>query len=299
MNNNILLSVENVVKKYGDYTALNNASISVPESSIYGLLGPNGAGKTTLMRIINQITAPDSGIVLFEGKKLNKEHIKKIGYLPEERGLYKKMKVGEQALYLAQLKGMPYGEAVKKLKIWFEKLNITSWWNKKVEELSKGMAQKIQFVVTVIHQPRLLIFDEPFSGFDPINASIIRDEIIKLRNDGTTIIFSTHRMESVEEICDHIALINNSKTILEGPIAKIKDDFKDDTYELIIDSNSLIDSEKFDVISSDQNKFKIKINSKDENREFLSLINKNHNIISFKKNLASIEDIFIKSVNDE
>ena len=299
MNNNILLSVENVVKKYGDYTALNNASISVPESSIYGLLGPNGAGKTTLMRIINQITAPDSGIVLFEGKKLNKEHIKKIGYLPEERGLYKKMKVGEQALYLAQLKGMPYGEAVKKLKIWFEKLNITSWWNKKVEELSKGMAQKIQFVVTVIHQPRLLIFDEPFSGFDPINASIIRDEIIKLRNNGTTIIFSTHRMESVEEICDHIALINNSKTILEGPIAKIKDDFKDDTYELIIDSNSLINSEKFDVISSDQNKFKIKINSKDENREFLSLINKNHNIISFKKNLASIEDIFIKSVSDE
>ena len=239
MNNNILLSVENVVKKYGDYTALNNASISVPESSIYGLLGPNGAGKTTLMRIINQITAPDSGIVLFEGKNLNKDHIKKIGYLPEERGLYKKMKVGEQALYLAQLKGMPYSEAAKKLRIWFEKLNITSWWNKKVEELSKGMAQKIQFVVTVIHQPRLLIFDEPFSGFDPINASIIRDEIIKLRNNGTTIIFSTHRMESVEEICDHIALINNSKTILEGPIAKIKDDFKDDTYELIIDSNSI------------------------------------------------------------
>ena len=299
MNNNILLSVENVVKKYGDYMALNNASISVPESSIYGLLGPNGAGKTTLMRIINQITAPDSGIVFFEGKQLNKEHIKKIGYLPEERGLYKKMKVGEQALYLAQLKGMPYVEAVKKLRMWFEKLNITSWWNKKVEELSKGMAQKIQFVVTVIHQPRLLIFDEPFSGFDPINASIIRDEIIKLRNNGTTIIFSTHRMESVEEICDHIALINNSKTILEGPIAKIKDDFKDDTYELIIDSNNLINSEKFDVISSDQNKFKIKINSKDKNREFLSLINKNHNIISFKKNLASIEDIFIKSVNDE
>ena len=299
MNNNILLAVENVVKKYGDYTALNNASISVPESSIYGLLGPNGAGKTTLMRIINQITAPDSGIVLFEGKKLNKEHIKKIGYLPEERGLYKKMKVGEQALYLAQLKGMPYSEAIKKLRIWFEKLNITSWWNKKVEELSKGMAQKIQFVVTVIHQPRLLIFDEPFSGFDPINASIIRDEIIKLRNNGTTIIFSTHRMESVEEICDHIALINNSKTILEGPIAKIKDDFKDDTYELIIESNNLINSEKFDVISSNQNKFKIKINSKDENREFLSLINKNHNIISFKKNLASIEDIFIKSVSNE
>ena len=299
MSNKVLLSVENVVKKYGDYMALNNANISVPNYSIYGLLGPNGAGKTTLMRIINQITAPDSGIVLFEGKQLNKEHIKKIGYLPEERGLYKKMKVGEQALYLAQLKGMPYSEALKKLKIWFEKLNITSWWNKKVEELSKGMAQKIQFVVTVIHQPKLLIFDEPFSGFDPINASIIRDEIIKLRNDGTTIIFSTHRMESVEEICDHIALINNSKTILEGPIAKIKDDFKDDTYELIIDSNKLINSEKFNVISSNQNNFKIKISSKTENREFLSLVNKNHNILSFKKNLASIEDIFIKSVNDE
>ena len=299
MNNKILLSVEDVVKIYGDYTALNNANISVPSSSIYGLLGPNGAGKTTLMRIINQITAPDSGKVLFNGELLNKQHIKEIGYLPEERGLYKKMKVGEQALYLAQLKGMPYNEAIKKLKIWFEKLNITSWWNKKVEELSKGMAQKIQFVVTVIHQPKLLIFDEPFSGFDPINASIIRDEIIKLRNDGTTIIFSTHRMESVEEICDHIALINNSKTILEGPIDKIKDDFKDDTYELIIESNNLLNSEKFDVISSEYNKFKIKIGSGTETREILNLINKNHNILSFKKNIASIEDIFIKSVNNE
>ena len=216
----ILLSAENVIKKYGDYTALDNANISVPKSSIYGLLGPNGAGKTTLMRIINQITAPDSGKVTFEGETLNKKHIKEIGYLPEERGLYKKMKVGEQALYLAQLKGMSYNEAIQKLRIWFERLEISSWWNKKVEELSKGMAQKIQFVVTVIHQPKLLIFDEPFSGFDPINASIIRDEIINLRNNGTTIIFSTHRMESVEEICDHIALINNSKTILEGPIEK-------------------------------------------------------------------------------
>ena len=231
----ILLSAENVVKKYGDYTALDKANISVPKSSIYGLLGPNGAGKTTLMRIINQITAPDSGNVIFEGKTLNKKHIKEIGYLPEERGLYKKMKVGEQALYLAQLKGMSYNEAIQKLRIWFERLEISSWWNKKVEELSKGMAQKIQFVVTVIHQPKLLIFDEPFSGFDPINASIIRDEIINLRNNGTTIIFSTHRMESVEEICDHIALINNSKTILEGPIEKIKNDFKDDSYEIILD----------------------------------------------------------------
>ena len=294
--NDTLLSAEDVVKKYGDYTALNKANISVPKSSIYGLLGPNGAGKTTLMRIINQITAPDSGRVLFDGELLNKEHIKEIGYLPEERGLYKKMKVGDQALYLAQLKGMSYGEAIKKLRFWFEKLDITNWWHKKVEELSKGMAQKIQFVVTVIHQPKLLIFDEPFSGFDPINASIIRDEILNLRNNGTTIIFSTHRMESVEEICDHIALINKSKTILEGPINKIKAEFQDENYEVIIDSNQLRNSEKFDVLSQNKNKFEIKINSKNELKEAIDIINQNHNIISFKKNLASIEDIFIKTV---
>lgn len=294
--NDTLLSAEDVVKKYGDYTALNKANISVPKSSIYGLLGPNGAGKTTLMRIINQITAPDSGRVLFDGKALNKEHIKEIGYLPEERGLYKKMKVGDQALYLAQLKGMSYSEAIKKLRFWFEKLDITSWWHKKVEELSKGMAQKIQFVVTVIHQPKLLIFDEPFSGFDPINASIIRDEILNLRKNGTTIIFSTHRMESVEEICDHIALINKSKTILEGPINKIKAEFQDENYEVIIDSNQLRNSERFDVLSQNKNKFEIKINSKNELKEVIDIINQNHNIISFKKNLASIEDIFIKTV---
>lgn len=292
----ILLSAENVIKKYGDYTALDNANISVPKSSIYGLLGPNGAGKTTLMRIINQITAPDRGKVTFEGETLNKKHIKEIGYLPEERGLYKKMKVGEQALYLAQLKGMSYNEAIQKLRIWFERLEISSWWNKKVEELSKGMAQKIQFVVTVIHQPKLLIFDEPFSGFDPINASIIRDEIINLRNNGTTIIFSTHRMESVEEICDHIALINNSKTILEGPIEKIKNDFKDDSYEIILDTNHLTTSDSFNIVSNLENKFNIKINDSSEIRDILNFINKNHNIISFKKNLATIEDIFIKSV---
>ena len=292
----ILLSAENVVKKYGNYTALDKVNISVPKSSIYGLLGPNGAGKTTLMRIINQITAPDSGKVIFEKEDLNKKHIKKIGYLPEERGLYKKMKVGEQALYLAQLKGMSYNEAIQKLRIWFERLEISSWWNKKVEELSKGMAQKIQFVVTVIHQPKLLIFDEPFSGFDPINASIIRDEIINLRNNGTTIIFSTHRMESVEEICDHIALINNSKTILEGPIEKIKNDFKDDSYEIVLDTNTLISSQKFNIISNIENRYNIKINNNNEIRDILNLINKNHNIISFKKNIASIEDIFIKSV---
>ena len=232
MQDNLLI-VKDVIKQFGNYTALNKVNISVPKGSIYGLLGPNGAGKTTLMRIINQITAPDSGNLLFDGATLAKHHISDIGYLPEERGLYKKMKVGEQAIYLAQLKGMSYHEALNKLKFWFEKLNILSWWNKTVEELSKGMAQKIQFVVTVIHEPKLLIFDEPFSGFDPINAATIRKEILALKEKGTTIIFSTHRMESIEEICNYIALINKSQTILEGPINKIKEQFTNNSYEVI------------------------------------------------------------------
>lgn len=295
----ILLSVEDVVKNYGDYTALDKVSISVPKSSIYGLLGPNGAGKTTLMRIINQITAPDQGKIILNGELLNKKHITDIGYLPEERGLYKKMKVGEQALYLAQLKGMPYSDAIEKLKFWFEKLEITHWWSKRVEELSKGMAQKIQFVVTVIHQPKLLIFDEPFSGFDPINAAIIREEILQLRENGTTIIFSTHRMESVEEICDHIALINNAKTILEGPINKIKADFESDTYLVAIDSDNLKTSADFKIISKENNLFKIKINQDSNINRTIDYINKHHKIISFNKDSAKIEDIFIKSVNNE
>ena len=295
----ILLSVEDVVKNYGDYTALDKVSISVPKSSIYGLLGPNGAGKTTLMRIINQITAPDQGRIVFHDELLNKKHIKDIGYLPEERGLYKKMKVGEQALYLAQLKGMPYNQAIEKLKFWFEKLEITHWWSKRVEELSKGMAQKIQFVVTVIHQPKLLIFDEPFSGFDPINAAIIREEILQLRENGTTIIFSTHRMESVEEICDHIALINNAKTILEGPINEIKADFESETYLVAIDSDNLKTSDDFGIISKENNLFKIKISQDSNINRTIDYINKNHKIISFNKDSAKIEDIFIKSVNNE
>jgi len=295
----ILLSVEDVVKNYGDYTALDKVSISVPKSSIYGLLGPNGAGKTTLMRIINQITAPDQGKIILNGELLNKKHITDIGYLPEERGLYKKMKVGEQALYLAQLKGMPYSDAIEKLKFWFKKLEITHWWSKRVEELSKGMAQKIQFVVTVIHQPKLLIFDEPFSGFDPINAAIIREEILQLRENGTTIIFSTHRMESVEEICDHIALINNAKTILEGPINKIKADFESDTYLVAIDSDNLKTSADFKIISKENNLFKIKINQDSNINRTIDYINKHHKIISFNKDSAKIEDIFIKSVNNE
>ena len=293
-----LLIVKNVVKKYGDYTALTNANISVPKGSIYGLLGPNGAGKTTLMRIINQITAPDSGQVIFDGEQLQKHHISKIGYMPEERGLYKKMKVGEQALYLAQLKGMNYDEALKKLKFWFEKLKIVSWWNKKVEELSKGMAQKVQFVVTVIHAPKLLIFDEPFSGFDPINAAIIRKEIVTLSEKGTTIIFSTHRMESVEEICNHIALIDQSKTILEGAIKNIKEQFTNNNYEVTTANDKLENNDIYNIISSKGNTFRILLNKGKNGKEALNYINTNYEVLSFRKESPTMEEIFIKAVNN-
>jgi len=293
-----LLIVKDVVKQYGDYTALTNANISVPKGSIYGLLGPNGAGKTTLMRIINQITAPDSGEVIFDGEPLQKHHISEIGYMPEERGLYKKMKVGEQALYLAQLKGMSYNEALEKLKFWFEKLDILSWWNKKVEELSKGMAQKIQFIVTVIHEPKLLIFDEPFSGFDPINAAIIRKEILELAEKGTTIIFSTHRMESVEEICDHIALINKSKTILEGAIEDIKKKFTANTFEVVTSSGKLQENDVFTIVSRKDNNYHIKLKEAKSAKEILESILKDTEIISFKKETPTMEDIFIKAVNN-
>ena len=293
-----LLIVKDVVKQYGDYTALTNANITVPKGSIYGLLGPNGAGKTTLMRIINQITAPDSGEVIFDGEPLQKHHISEIGYMPEERGLYKKMKVGEQALYLAQLKGMSYNEALEKLKFWFEKLDILSWWNKKVEELSKGMAQKIQFIVTVIHEPKLLIFDEPFSGFDPINAAIIRQEILELAEKGTTIIFSTHRMESVEEICDHIALINKSKTILEGTIGDIKKQFTANTFEIVTSGGELQENDIFTIVSWKDNNYHIKLKEGKSAKEILESILKDTEIISFKKEMPSMEDIFIKAVNN-
>src|SRR5690554_1014699 len=213
-----ILKVENIIKAYANHLALNNVSLSVPKGSIFGLLGPNGAGKTTLIRIVNQITGPDSGKVYFNGQPLAPEHIGQIGYLPEERGLYKKMKVGEQALYLARLKGMSKHDAMVRLKHWFDKFEIGSWWHKKVEELSKGMAQKVQFITTVLHEPQLLILDEPFSGFDPINANLIKKEILELREKGATIILSTHNMGSVEEICDHIALINNSRKVLSGEV---------------------------------------------------------------------------------
>ena len=289
---------KDVVKEYGDYIALNKVSITVPKGSIYGLLGPNGAGKTTLMRIINQITAPDSGSLIFDGAPLSKHHISDIGYLPEERGLYKKMKVGEQALYLAQLKGMSYDKALEKLKFWFEKLDILSWWNKKVEELSKGMAQKIQFVVTVIHEPKLLIFDEPFSGFDPINAAIIRKEILELSEKGTTIIFSTHRMESVEEICDHIALINKAQTILEGPIEEIKKQFANNSYEVITTDKVLSENDYFSIISQKETNYSLLLKEGKTQQEALQSIIQQTEIISFRKEIPSMEEIFIKAINN-
>ena len=226
------LETENVVKQYAGHLALNKVSIQVPQGTIFGLLGPNGAGKTTLIRIINRITAPDSGIVRFNGHESSPEDIYQIGYLPEERGLYKKMKVGEQAIYLAQLKGLSYPEARSRLTRWFEKFDIMPWWNRKLEELSKGMQQKVQFIITVIHEPELLIFDEPFSGFDPVNADRLKQEILELKAAGHTIIFSTHNMSSVEEICDEIALINRSEVVLSGNVKEVRERFKSNTYIL-------------------------------------------------------------------
>lgn len=234
-----ILEVNKVVKQYGDYVALNGVSLTVPKGSIYGLLGPNGAGKTSLIRIINQITLPDRGEIILDGEKLQPKHVQYIGYLPEERGLYTTMKVGEQCLYLAQMKGLTKAEAKKQLEYWFERLEIQGWWNKKIQELSKGMAQKIQFVVCVLHKPKLLIFDEPFSGFDPVNATIIKDEILALREEGATIIFSTHRMESVEELCDHIALIHKSNKLIEGKLSDVKRQFKTNSYEVGILSDNV------------------------------------------------------------
>lgn len=304
-----LLVAENIVKKYGDYTALNNVSLTVPKGSIFGLLGPNGAGKTSFIRIINQITMPDSGLVTLDGKPLEQNHVKDIGYLPEERGLYKSMKVGEQALYLAQLKGLSKSEAKERLKYWFDRLEIGDWWGKKVQELSKGMAQKIQFVVTVLHQPKLLIFDEPFSGFDPINANLIKDEILKLRDDGATVIFSTHRMESVEELCDHIALINKSNKILDGKLLDIKKQFKSNTFEVGVSSTndvalrSLLE-DKFSVSETsfksihDDLKVKIKIDPSSTPNDLLSYLTNQGQVNHFTEVIPSASDIFIQSVQN-
>jgi ABC-2 type transport system ATP-binding protein len=234
-----ILEADHVTKAYANHVALNDVSISVPKGSIFGLLGPNGAGKTSLIRIINQITAPDNGKIIFDGEPLRPSHVHDIGYLPEERGLYKKMKVGEQALYLARLKGMSKTEATEKLKKWFARFEIQDWWNKKVEELSKGMAQKVQFITTVLHEPKFLILDEPFSGFDPINANLIKGELLRLRDEGATIMLSTHNMGSVEEICSDIALINNASVVLEGDIKKVKNQFKEGVYDLVFSGDML------------------------------------------------------------
>lgn len=304
---NSILEVKKVVKQYGDYTALNNISLNVPTGSIYGLLGPNGAGKTTLIRIINQITMPDSGEVFLEGKKLSPKDVQYIGYMPEERGLYKTMKVGEQCLYLAQLKGLSKQEAQKQLKYWFEKLAIEGWWNKKIQELSKGMAQKIQFVVTVLHKPKLLILDEPFSGFDPVNANLIKDEIIALNKQGTSIIFSTHRMESVEEMCDYIALIHKSNKLIEGKLIDVKKEYRTNTFEVGILTQNIEGlmvqlTQKFRVEPTifkslnDDIQLNIQLGEHNSN-ELLSVLTQNGQVTHFVEKIPSVNDIFIQSVS--
>ncbi|MGM5469874.1 ABC transporter ATP-binding protein [Flavobacteriaceae bacterium LMO-SS05] len=306
---NDLLVADSVTKHFGDFKALNEVSISVPKGSIFGLLGPNGAGKTTLIRIINQITMPDSGTVFLDGAALQPDHIRDIGYLPEERGLYKSMKVGEQALYLAQLKGMTKTEAKERLKYWFDKLDIGEWWNKKIQELSKGQAQKIQFVVTVLHRPKLLIFDEPFSGFDPINANVIKDEILQLRDEGATVIFSTHRMESVEELCDHIALIHKSNKILDGKLNDIKREFKTNTFEVGMQTKNVeeltkVIQEKFKVLPAtfkslnDDIKLNIQLNGNATSNDLLSFLTSKAEVHHFVEVIPSVNDIFIKTVKD-
>jgi len=296
-----LFEAQNVTKRFATTTALDEVSISVPEQSIYGLLGPNGAGKTTLIRIINQITAPDSGTVWLNGRPIKPEDVHKIGYLPEERGLYKKMKVGEQALYLAQLKGLTRTEAMRRLKYWFRKLEITDWWGKKVEELSKGMQQKVQFATTVLHEPQLLIFDEPFTGFDPINVKQIKEEILFLRERGATIIFSTHNMGSVEELCDNITLINKAKTILEGSVDKIRNDWSANEYDIVFDGEMVpSDNEHFSVLNSSFAKgrtaVRIKAEGTDSTNEIIRSMTASGNVISFNPVLPSMNDIFIRVV---
>jgi len=307
MNN--LLEAHSVSKKFGDFTALNQVSIAVPKGSIYGLLGPNGAGKTTLIRIINQITMPDQGEVFLDGEPLKAHHIRDIGYLPEERGLYKSMKVGEQAMYLARLKGLSKSEAKIRLKYWFERLEIGDWWNKKIQELSKGMAQKIQFIVTVLHEPKLLIFDEPFSGFDPINAILIKDEILRLRENGATVIFSTYRMESVEELCDQIALLHESNKILDGKLTDIKKQFKTNTFEIGIraSNNFLLEkelSERFMVSSAnfktlgDDLKLNVRLSKNDVPNDLLSFLTSKGEVSHFVEVIPSANDIFIQAIKN-
>jgi ABC-2 type transport system ATP-binding protein len=303
-----VLEINNVVKKYGDFTALNDVSLHIPKGSVYGLLGPNGAGKTSLIRIINQITMPDSGSIFLDGESLAPHHTAQIGYLPEERGLYKSMKVGEQALYLAQLKGLSKMEAKNRLKYWFDKFDISAWWNKKIEELSKGMAQKVQFIVTVMHDPKLLIFDEPFSGFDPINAQLIANEILQLRDEGATIIFSTHRMESVEELCDEIALIDKSNKILDGKLVDIKRAFRTHTFQVGLKTANLKEVEQelrenFKVFPADFEllneglALNVQLNAIDNSNDLLSFLTSRGEVQHFVELIPNANDIFIQAIH--
>ena len=301
-----ILTVEHVTKRYAAHTALDDVSLAIPEGSVYGLLGPNGAGKTTLIRIINRITAPDTGRVLFGGREIAPDDIYRIGYLPEERGLYKKMKVGEQALFFARLKGLPRREAIRRLKEWFEKFGIQGWWDKKVEELSKGMAQKVQFIVTVLHRPQLLIFDEPFSGFDPINANLLKEEILSLRDQGATVIFSTHNMSSVEEICDHITLIDKSHNILSGRVDDIRHRHGANIFEVAYrgDEEALrrAVAGRCEILEgaageSVYQTLKIHVADNGEVRPVIAAVNEAVELRSFREIIPSMNDIFIRAVN--
>ncbi|MFV0162578.1 ATP-binding cassette domain-containing protein [Empedobacter falsenii] len=299
-----LLQAEGLTRKYKNKVALNNFSINIPQGSIYGLLGPNGAGKTTFIRIVNQITAPDSGTILLNGEPLTKKSIGQVGYMPEERGLYKNMKVGEQALYFAKLKGLSSAEARKRTEYWFEKLDMMSWWNKKLSELSKGMGQKVQFVITVIHNPSLLIFDEPFSGFDPVNAQIIANEILELRDKGTTIIFSTHRMESVEEMCDHVALINQSNKVLDGTIEEVRNQFKTGKFSIQLDevaSDALQNlANEFEISDmrnfNQRTEFNLLYNKETPTNEILQKLMQIGQVYQFKEIIPSMNDVFLEAV---
>jgi ABC-2 type transport system ATP-binding protein len=300
-----MLSIRNIVKQYAGHTALNDVSLEVESGQIFGLLGPNGAGKTSLIRIINQITAPDSGEVYFDGVKLNQSHIDRIGYLPEERGLYKKMEIGEQMIYLARLKGLSRDEAIKRLKFWFEKLEMQSWWNKKIEELSKGMQQKAQFVATILHEPALIILDEPFSGFDPVNAEIIKDEILELNRKGATILFSTHRMESVEELCNSIALLNKSQKILDGKVRDIKNSYRNATYLVEYTGEKLLfnGSQPFTLVeekqTDDANVIKIKLNDGSSSNDVLQYLIPKTSINMLQEVIPTMNEIFIEKVNQK
>jgi len=301
-----LFEARNVEKEFASTKALSDVSISVKEQSIFGLLGPNGAGKTTLIRIINQITAPDKGEIFLDGKHMTRADISKIGYLPEERGLYKKMKIGDQAIYLAQLKGMSRGDAVRSLKQWFEKFDIMAWWGKKVEELSKGMQQKVQFITTVVHKPKLLIFDEPFSGFDPINANLLKSEILKLREEGATIIFSTHNMGSVEELCDNIALINKSVKIEDGPTDAIREKYKSNIFDIRYSGSfekvHQVLGSQYKIITHDENEkmntLKVQYLNGDSNNDLLKVLMPVAEIRAFEELIPSMNDVFIKAVEE-